>query len=192
MFINFVFYIVGIIIPTIIVLYSLGNIVFVTSEYKGIARIIPKILILSLFKIIASSLLLVILYHLLFIMHKQEQPYLAHIFFFYGSYIILELSIINKLISHSDKLVSHSQALNEFSILFNKDFMNRWTKLGWKSIIGCNYIIFIICLMLLGFSMLYAFNSLYNDFNFYNSFIMIILILNLISINEIIKHIKTI
>ena len=147
-------------------LYTLGNIVFVSSEFKGNTNMVPRVLILLLFKIIALSLLLIRMYHYAFSNDNILQ--INNLMYVFGAYIITESIVINKMIRHSDELMDKiTDSSIEFDHVRNK-FIDRYTKIGGKTIITCNNILVIFSFSFLILSIAYLIDLLIIFPNVYN------------------------
>lgn len=96
-----ILYFVAIYLPTVVILFSFGNIVFSIGEFKKNLDKIPRILLMMLGKYISTTSILLHIYHYVF------TEYLAYgmevTLIVAGNYMVFELLSSNKLITHYTK-----------------------------------------------------------------------------------------
>ena len=169
-----IFYVIGIVIPTIFVLFTLGHLVFVTSEYKGITNMVPNVLLLIMYKLIAITFLIIRIYHYVFSDRIEEIVFLIYMF---GVYIIFECIILNKLIAHSDKLITFVPNPQN---LTNK-FIERYMGLKWKALMDCNFFPMVMTYLVMSVLILWLITLIILTPNIFFESLLICLVLILIT-----------
>lgn len=178
---NTLFYSVAIYLPTIFMLYSLGNIVFVMGEFKENFSKVPRLLIMMFTKLVLLSSMLLFSLHYNF--DNCMQISIEIPLFVLGIYMIFELFITNKIIHNFSKY-----SVCRFS---SKDKFIRYTKFSTQNILKYNKLLFGYTTILL-FSVIITF--IVAIFINYSTLILSILVLSLLLLLVkvcILKYLKT-
>lgn len=96
-----ILYFVAIYLPTVVILFSFGNIVFSIGEFKKNLNKIPRILVMMLSKYISITSILLHIYHYVFteyLVYGMEATLMVA-----GNYMVFEMLSSNKLITHYTK-----------------------------------------------------------------------------------------
>jgi len=120
---TFLVKLIGFIIPMIIILFTFGNIVFSIGEISEKKTNIPKILLLTIFKVIIFVLLLdSILYNLTF-----ENILNCVLICLIGSYIVFESIVLNKLLFKINSAYKeHKESKTKKCLNLNNLVYNGW------------------------------------------------------------------
>lgn len=100
---SIIFYCFGVIIPTIMLLYSFGHMVFTVGEYKESDRTIPVIILLLMIKLFIIGFVMFSVYHVLFDYNIYEISLTSIIIFVWGLLITFDTWIGNKILLMIDK-----------------------------------------------------------------------------------------
>lgn len=127
------FYCVSIIIPTIVILFSLGHTVYVIGEYKETLLNIPRVLLILMSKVICNTILF--LFVLLYVFDDFRIVGMLIPSFLIGVYLLFDLFFINKMLSILTKYCENVNRpdfnffiIDEITRLFRKNMFWLTTK----------------------------------------------------------------
>lgn len=161
---NTLFFSLAVFLPTFLMLYSLGNIVFVMGEFKEKFSKIPRLLLMMFTKLVV--LLTVLLFSLHYHFDDVNVPDIKIPLFLSGIYTCFELYITNKIVHSFSKY-----GICRFS---SKEKFKRYTKFTTQNIFKFEKVLFVFVSVLLLVTIL---TSLIVSIFFYSTLILSILIL---------------
>jgi hypothetical protein len=123
--VSIIFYCFGIIIPTIMLLYSFGHIVFTVGEYKESDKTIPMIILLLVIKLFVIGFIMFFVYHILFDYDIPEISMTSIIVFLFGNLITFDTNIINKSLLIVDKFVPGKCEFRQYLKCASKSLFER-------------------------------------------------------------------
>lgn len=100
---SIIFYCFGVVIPTIMLLYSFGHMVFTVGEYKESDRTIPIIILLLVIKLFIIGFVMFSIYHILFDYNIHEISLTSIIIFVWGLLITFDTWIGNRVLLMIDR-----------------------------------------------------------------------------------------
>lgn len=122
--VSMIFYSLGIILPTFMVLINIGHLVYTIGEYKESDKTIPLIILLLSMKLFIIIFAMFIIYHTIFDFKIQEVSLTSVILFLWGIMLSCDASISHRLLSvinkYSENVCFKQHIIEGFTLIITK------------------------------------------------------------------------